>query len=336
MTKPNDPANAIVRTLSDGHDVYAFGGNTVHGDIEPAIEEETGKKVVYGYYNSRGTADHFDYLSTYDHSSPKHRAARQLIGQTKRIKGFALSEGGNPNHDARGLFTTSAAGHIPGTAVIEHERAPVNTKLEHIEHCFYEALDGPPGLSATDRVAYQASFAHPEANRQAISEALAHMTPTMLERVDQNLGRIKWFPDLHTLQTEAGFYQPKMILDDVKVEGFCRGNEATGRVDIHLDGPGYNPADYGGVNKQHTAREIYAHELGHVIDGAEEQYSNSDEWIEAANIDIIQHQMLTRYACESAQEAFAETIRAVNTRGIAACRARLPNCMRVLHSWGLV
>jgi hypothetical protein len=69
-----------------------------------------------------------------------------------------------------------------------------------------------------------------------------------------------------------------------------------------------------------TVRHIYAHELGHAVDGHGE-FSNTDEWDNAAGPEIVRDDApLSDYAMESAVEAFAEFHRLLNTDRTTASR----------------
>lgn len=92
------------------------------------------------------------------------------------------------------------------------------------------------------------------------------------------------------------------------------------------------------VGANNTATEIYAHELGHVVDVGG-RYSDDPKWIALHKTEISTNKdkhVLSQYAWESPAESFAEFHRELWDKGVEAAKMKWPKCVHFFQSKGLL
>lgn len=186
---------------------------------------------------------------------------------------------------------------------------------------------------------------------QTMKSVFAGMNDKAVERVNGNLRAFHWCKDQPELQQVYNEKNPKHPLETgVILGGYF---EAKPR----RDQPGGYP--YGSITldgdahpSEGVAKHIYAHELGHALDGEldadglTDHISNSDEWISAGVEEICDRKIvdvgggygrieypLTEYATTSPCEGFAEFMRLCWTDKEQA--KKFPKCYKVLKDRGL-
>lgn len=94
--------------------------------------------------------------------------------------------------------------------------------------------------------------------------------------------------------------------------------------------------DGGSASGFQRARDVYAHELGHVLDGPHFSISGSSDWIKAWHEEInIETEPLSRYARKDPHEGLAELVRLLGT-GASHGYKSFPKCIAALKSRGLI
>ncbi len=151
---------------------------------------------------------------------------------------------------------------------------------------------------------------------------LKNATIQMHQKIRRNLSGVRVYESTEALTKKAGIQS-----------GECGGwfeYQPGDRVgSLHIDG---NFKD-----KPGTAREIYAHELGHVIDGVGFTYSRDDDWHNAWKDEIATDATpLSEYAKKTPQEGFAEFSRLLLTGRYKEARMEFPKCYAFWKAKGLL
>ncbi|WP_439627502.1 phage portal protein family protein [Gemmata sp.] len=184
---------------------------------------------------------------------------------------------------------------------------------------FKEAVDASPGLSPEQRQRYHA----------AVDRVAARLPAAAHTRLERHLESAHFHPDAESV----GLGAAREVLRDPEIDdatqkewlGYLaqmkRGELRVGGVyaptvrSVHVDGDGGK--DYPGRHGtgEMLAHHVYAHELGHAIDGPDNEISNSPQWRHAFGSEI-QHDPdaggeapLTTYAGRSPSEGLAEFAR---------------------------
>lgn len=106
-----------------------------------------------------------------------------------------------------------------------------------------------------------------------------------------------------------------------RVGGFVSSRPGGESAALNVDGGS-------GTGSNNTAPEIYAHELGHVVNVGG-RYSDDPEWISAHETDVLRNaagHILSTYAWESPAESFAEFHRVLWDTGPESAKIKFPNC----------
>ena len=191
------------------------------------------------------------------------------------------------------------------------------------------------GLSARAEAVYGAALTH----------CFSRMRPKAVQTVLKNLryGAPTFHRDVHGVGRALATVRRSPHREDRGVGGFWAwasgqtipGYEGAGT--LHLDGgsdtdPDVKPA---GRNGPHLTTHLYAHELGHVVDGHQE-YSTTPEWEAAWKSEIDRDDTpLSQYARTDAVEGFAEYYRLALTDAVAA-RQSYPKCHAYFARLGFV
>lgn len=213
-------------------------------------------------------------------------------------------------------------------------------------------LNAAPGLSDGQRKYYGWSMAR----------VLGSMPKAALDRVHANLGSSSFYPRvedigpavLEELVARSGSPERQA---DTRQKHAGLATERVGGIYLHGGGPPPRMFVDGDQDIKHatgrhaprhqqTAERIYAHELGHAIDGPAREYSGSDEWNAAwaAEIDHSKADRaagkpapLTWYAASKPSEGFAEFSALVNSGQVphAQIAAEFPLCTALWKAKGL-
>lgn len=160
--------------------------------------------------------------------------------------------------------------------------------------------------------------------KEAIGQVINHMTAPMMEAVMKTVGGVELYNSTEDLTVQ-------LTGKDTVAGGQLGGAFSYQFVDnngtLHLDGDG------GGTER--TAREIYAHELGHALD-FKGRHSGTLEWDIAFRKEIFKpDHPLSKYASKSHAEGLAEYFRLMNTQTRAA-KDDFPECWACFKKWGYV
>jgi len=163
--------------------------------------------------------------------------------------------------------------------------------------------------------------------QHGMAKVCAWATPAMLDRIRKNLGAVVLYPDIDAITNKVRS-EDAHFPTNAKCGGFFLSFGA-GRGSLHVDG-GYD-------GSEESAHHIYAHEIGHVIDGAGHVYSNDPNWVELWRSEIDQSDNpLSAYARTSPAEGFAEFFRLLLTGQYKDARLTFPECYSYLRGRGLL
>lgn len=195
------------------------------------------------------------------------------------------------------------------------------------------ALDAAPGLSGEQRREY---LGHAR-------EVLARMTPKALARFSAHLHEPAVFVadtgKVREALTELYRDSPAVAARLAATKGEIGGCYAKhkGKNRLVLDG-GMSEASQAraGKNDLKTARQIYAHEFAHAVDGPAHELSGSPGW-QAAWKAELSGRRLNRYSATSPAEGFAEFGRLLlaGEHDPAAVRRHFPGCLAFWEAAGL-
>lgn len=176
----------------------------------------------------------------------------------------------------------------------------------HLER-LHQRLRDNPNLSDPQRKAYAAAGA----------KALSRMTAQGLARYGAGAAQVDFYPDAKSLrEATAELVAPEQrdgVRRSRRIAGYQRHGPAGGRLMLDggnakdLDGPFGSPAS------PDDPTAVYAHEMGHAVDGPDLELSSGDpEWAQAYRAEIAGGQ-LTKYAVQKKRprherlaEGFAE------------------------------
>ncbi len=179
---------------------------------------------------------------------------------------------------------------------------------QHYQNAITTALNAMPA-KAHDRIAKHVSEVGFHENPQALGEAAVDAALLDADMSREKLGKLQGYLSAFKsgkLKPGAA-YQPK-----------------TGR--IHLDGD---------LSGDYQAHEVYAHALGHAIDGPKKEISGSPEWQEAWKAEI-RGGGLNKYATKTASEGMAEFCRLVYGGGAEKAKASFPKAYAAFEKHGLL
>lgn len=200
----------------------------------------------------------------------------------------------------------------------------------HVDHPaannLHDSIQSSPGLSDEQRAEYHA----------AAHAVLSRITPFGRDRIVKGMTSAKFYPDVESLGVgvcDEALKKPDLSDDQrakitAQREAIESGKYAIGGAylahngQVHLDGAfhataqtGPMPGRHGGVEQ--NAAQVYAHELGHAIDGPTLTISRSARWQEIMDKEIGRkgnvggEPRLTLYAQSKPQEGLAEWCRLV-------------------------
>ena len=181
--------------------------------------------------------------------------------------------------------------------------------LSVAENAAMQAFDGAEEhgeISADLRASYQGSMGN----------AIAGFPPESQAAIDRGLRRYST-PTMHLYESTDALTDAVASRLDGEVKGTCGGAFDSATGDLLLDGPMDKIG--GDTLTPGTQENIYAHELGHVIDqdGSDKlgyRYSSSNEWAVAMVDEIdVDGDPLSPYARTSNAEGFAEYARLIST-----------------------
>jgi hypothetical protein len=180
---------------------------------------------------------------------------------------------------------------------------------------FGEMLDGHQDLDPKKRASY----------REAMTGVLAAMPPEAVARIDAGVSGIHFYSDADRLGQALAAINPS-IKEIVRSGQRVLGAFSITSRKLHLDGGG----------PKYSAREVYAHELGHALDGPRNEVSDSREWRLAWNAEIASGEVLGSYAAINVIEGMAEFARAVygGKVDLSVLARSCPRCTAVWKSKG--
>jgi hypothetical protein len=162
-----------------------------------------------------------------------------------------------------------------------------------------------------------------QACRATASQVLHALPAKALERFNKGAREYRFYGSCQDL-TKGALPPSQLAAFAGKIAG---GGYDGSRKRLHLDGD---------TPRGQPARELYAHEFGHAVDGPEYEISSSPEWQEAYQSEI-KPGGLSDYAKTLPREGFAEFFRLVH--GTDTDRAeivkRFPKCSDVFKKWGI-
>lgn len=167
------------------------------------------------------------------------------------------------------------------------------------------AIDGNPALSPEQRQHYHA----------AIDRVAASIPPAAHERIAKHVKEATFHPGLRELARavldEGNISEEKRKIVEARIasgRALPGGAYNTRRMSIHVDGDRTDSGHRGKYGSASSpAHAIYAHELGHAIDGPAKEISSSPEWQRAFADEINQgSHPLTDYAATKPEEGLAE------------------------------
>ncbi len=222
---------------------------------------------------------------------------------------------------------------------------PAHRGVASLKH----GVDNSPGLSDDQRARYHAAVDH-VASRLPLA---AH------GRLANHLGGARFHPDETTVGPESVaevLNHPgadaetkqawKAWGDSLKERGVHAGGVYSGATgSIHADGDMDNPhPGRHSPGDKFLAHHVYAHELGHAIDGPDHEISSSPQWAHAFDSDIAHKPKqvgdeapLTTYAAKSPSEGFAEFARLLYASDVPTdqIRREFPKASLVFNAHGL-
>lgn len=194
----------------------------------------------------------------------------------------------------------------------------------------------------------------------AVSEVTARIPDKAHELIQQKLKGARFYKDNASMSEgvweDCIASQPWHVTVGDKVFSFLGGRKARKEMfmagspliaaayvntssTLHLDGEGILPGPVGlGSSKTMDQAHVYAHELGHAIDGPDREHSGSKEWKQCWQQEIAtKEERLTDYAATRPEEGFAEMARAVYGGGMdqEEIRSKLPACSKYFEDNGL-
>ena len=155
---------------------------------------------------------------------------------------------------------------------------------------------------------------------------LAVMPDKARDRFLANTASYNAYANLDILTKEATEKNPELI-KKLKSGQKIAGIYDSRNRNLNLDGG----------SRTQTARNIYAHEQTHALDGPGWQISEGREWRDAFESEIKAGQ-LSKYATTNRQEGFAEFGRLLYSSKIKReiIEVKFPKCMAVARKWGLI
>jgi hypothetical protein len=178
-----------------------------------------------------------------------------------------------------------------------------------------------------------------EAYAKAMKSVMAKMPKRALDRIHENLkvvGFHKDTKDAAIAAVDAASKTPGVSEKQLAAIAEWKKDLASGKrvmggayiknktaPEMHVDGD-FKP------NNQTTAG-VYAHELGHAIDGPDAQASRSPQWQKAWEAEIKQGK-LSKYATTDPSEGWAEFARAVYTEDPKEVEKQFPQCAAIFKA----
>ncbi len=182
---------------------------------------------------------------------------------------------------------------------------------------------------------------------KAMKQCFDYMRISAIEQVLTHMGGRPpmFYPDTKAVTASLNALRVSQggpPIDEAKTTGgfwAARSHDKTGT--LHIDGgygnyPGVEGADvkWDEYNTLSDMKHIYAHELGHVLDGPGDSLSGSRDWEEVWAAEIYKGESLSKYACKNPSEGFAEFYRLLLTEPTHA-RLSFPRCYAFLRFRGL-
>lgn len=318
-----DAQNAVlkeVRSMLPGKGKLMGTENYQEWQDVPGLEEAA------QYFRDRGRADLGDPNRLFEllqNGNRKPMTEREVYDQALKTLRERPRPTEPPPPDTDFNFGANELATMAGGKQIEGETVP-NPMYRSENH-----------TALADRFGRDLSSADlPDAQKQQYArnflEVLGRMTPEAARRANAAVKKATFFTDTTALGSQLSKISRKVA------DAIARGSEIGGAVDyergdIYLDGR----------TELSDAPEVYAHELGHSVDGAggstKQALSNQSDWIFAWEKEI-QGGNLGDYAATSPREGFAEFYRMAAGMGIdpAQIRERFPQAAKFFDSLGLL
>ncbi len=168
---------------------------------------------------------------------------------------------------------------------------------------------------------------------------LGRMSPDAARLASESVKKASFHASVQDLGESLAkrFTAAKAAIEDGQEIG---GGYVAKTGEIILDGGGQKDVGAEGLGAESRVanpQQLYAHELGHAIDGPDKAISSSKEWIDAWNKEIAGG-AIGDYGADTPAEGLAEFSRVVFGMGIdpAALRSRFPEVSKVFDAHGLL
>ena len=241
---------------------------------------------------------------------------------------YAWKEADHPrDNDGKFAGDGNAARRMPADP--GHSHIPDPSPLSHQSKAFRNAPDWKPARAAASKK-FTPHFKNSgltkrkaDQYQRAIINLMNNMTATALTRLTDNAERFVLYENLQELNTECRKRAP----GSDKASGFWQPL-AGHRGEIHVDG-----GKESGEQIATSCESVYAHEVGHAIDGG---LSADPGWIRAWQAEIeLEGDPLTHYARVRPSEGFAEFSRMIHMDPEKA-QTKFPLCWKFWREKGLV
>jgi len=228
----------------------------------------------------------------------KYVGMDDLAGDEFTVSHLTFSERSGRRHD---VWLCGSRADLSTWDESQHPRGKPENKGEFAEKAAVESRSPDSGdRSLADVSAHVSKLIHantkiPVETRQGyektLHEVLGNLSPVMRAEISKRIGEIRLYRSTLALTNQL------FPGERYQTGGVWEWGEDEETGELHIDGDAPS-----GIGRQ----EIYAHELAHVFD-YQRRFSNTPEWQEIWASEIDKDNIpLSKYACESPSEGFAE------------------------------
>lgn len=173
---------------------------------------------------------------------------------------------------------------------------PIPRSAAQASNLMYASLKQNQSVGTVQKARYQ----------EAMDNVLRAMPEHASKRVSENLKSLETFSSPQELTASfAARHKSDAALQEKVANGWvANGLYTPKKGKMRLDGDGRIRKDAFGEERKNI-HEVYAHELTHAIDGPDEAYSRSQEWLMAWDREMVGGRF-SAYAAKNPQEGFAE------------------------------
>lgn len=203
--------------------------------------------------------------------------------------------------------------------LIDDTKSTRTPAMKHIQD-IVEHATWSRAVSPLQRIRYKA----------AIARVIKKLSPRAAERVADNLQRVVFAANpqevMGALAAMGGQVPANGVVPAMFVQQTIPGIGKRGS--LYLDGAADQQED------SLKIEEIYAHEMGHAIDGI--NLSTRLPWVVPWNVELADGLGLSKYAATNPQEGFAEFNRALHSFPAEQVKKQYPMCFEFFNRNGLV